>query len=170
MGACRHACSAPKNLAGQGITIMEHAFGEDVVEVPSGYSSTCRKCAMPGMQLRRSVISFRALGSLTRVSSSRLSHTPFTTTAGSRSRSTARMFLANWRMKRIRTGRLLMVISGKTFTISFMKTARERPAEKGGADYSGNCSRFNQFMCRWFCMHQNRSLSIDDATLQCVIV
>jgi hypothetical protein len=42
------------------------------------------------------------------------------------------MFLANWRMKRIRTGRLLMVISGKTFTISFMKTARERPAEKGG--------------------------------------
>jgi hypothetical protein len=44
----------------------------------------------------------QGFGSLTRVSSSRLSHTPFTT-AGSRSRSTARMFLA-WRMKRVPVG------------------------------------------------------------------
>jgi len=50
-------------------------------------------------------------------------------------------------MKPLRTGGLLMVISGKTLTISFMETARVPVwLEKRGAEYSGNCSRFNRFL------------------------
>ncbi|MNI86340.1 hypothetical protein D3C73_1434310 [compost metagenome] len=75
---------------------------------------------MPGVQVSRSIISRWTFSSSTRVTTSRLSQTPSTASSGSRSLSTLRMFLPSWRMKRLRTGRLLMVISGKTLTISFI--------------------------------------------------
>ncbi|MCY1529114.1 hypothetical protein D9M68_642430 [compost metagenome] len=87
---------------------------------------------MPGVQRSRSIISRSSFGSCCSVCTSRLSQAPLTASCGSRSRSTLRMFLASWRMKCLRTGRLLMVISGKTLTISFMKRTREGGAEKQG--------------------------------------
>ncbi|MDT4876954.1 hypothetical protein FQZ97_1124360 [compost metagenome] len=84
------------------------------------------------MQLSRSIIACRVFASLTRVSTSRLSHTPLTSSCGSRSRNTERMFFANCRIKCLRTGGLLMVISGKTLTISFIKTAHAETAKKQG--------------------------------------
>ena len=91
---------------------------------------------MPGVQVRRSIVSRLALASTTAVSTSRLSHSPSTFSSGSRSRSTARMFFANCRMKRLRTGRLLMVISWKVLTMSFMRGTRTRGAtEKKGRNY-----------------------------------
>ena len=112
---------------------------------PSGYSCTSRKWPMPGVQVRRSIISRSSLGSVTRVSISRLSHSPSTRRSGSRSRSTVRMFFASWRMKRLRTGRLLMVISWKTLTMSFIREkAQARREEKKGRNYTRNCSRLEQ--------------------------
>src|SRR5690606_26506277 len=48
-------------------------------------------------------------------------------------------------MNCLRTGRLLMVISAKGLTISFMeKRAPGGRPKNRGADYSGNCSTFDQ--------------------------
>src|SRR5690606_21243576 len=48
-------------------------------------------------------------------------------------------------MNPLRTGGLLMVISGKTLTISFMKTWTPARRKKRGAEYSGNWSTIRRF-------------------------
>ena len=90
---------------------------------------------MPGVQARRCFISASSRGSSSAVSRVMLSHTPSTRTSGSRSRSTTRMFFTSWRMKFLRTGRLLMVISGKTLMMSFMSGKRGAGNAKEKGEY-----------------------------------
>lgn len=128
---------------------------------PSGYSCTSRQWAMPGVQRRRSIISRSSFGSVSAVSTSMLSHTPSTRSSGSSSRSTVRMFFANWRMKPLRTGGLLMVISGKTLTISFMRKQRVRRhgGKRGARSIAETVQHLVGFL-RDALLHQNSAMPI----------
>ena len=77
--------------------------GEDVVEIAQRILVDLEEMTDARVQVRRSIISRLALASTTAVSTSRLSHSPSTFSSGSRSRSIARMFFANCRMKRLRS-------------------------------------------------------------------
>src|SRR5690606_40121633 len=75
-----------------------------------------------------------------------LSHWPSTRSSGSRSFSTVRMFLASCRMNCLRTGRLLMVISAKGLTMSFMN--KERWREPRSEEHTSELQSRENLVCR----------------------
>ena len=137
---------------------MKHALGDDVVEVAQRVFVDLQK-VLDARHTAQALDDFcKTLGSAASVFTSRLSQTPVTCSCGSRSRNTKRMFLASCRMKFLRTGGLLMVISGKTLTISFMGANIGRQGLKNrGADYKGNCSTFDRKSANNLSSHQNRA-------------